>query len=321
MVATQPPASAPKAEAPKVERKSKGRSIVINPKHYTVVDTETTGLDSQKSRIIEIAAIRVRGGKEVARFETLIKPGRKLGKKIVELTGITDDDLKDAPSQEEALQQFMDFLKDDIIVAHNANFDVDFLYDSMVRCDLKPLMNNFIDTLRLAKYITADVKNYKLETLAQKYQISQPTAHRAMADCETTKSLLEKLMEDAECQAIDLRDYQTKGYTSRFKVAGIVSEAGMENPSSPFYGKQCAFTGELDSMTRLEAAQTIANIGGRCVDKVSKNTNYLIQGEDTFYFDDPEKKTANLKKAEELISAGADLQILSESVFLDMLQE
>ena len=122
----------------KVERKSKGRSIVRIPGHYTVVDTETTGLDPQTDRLIEIAAIRVRAGKEVARFETLVKPGRKLSKAIVDLTGITDGELTNAPEPQDALQQFMEFLKDDIIVAHNANFDVNFLYDSMQRCGMDP---------------------------------------------------------------------------------------------------------------------------------------------------------------------------------------
>ena len=134
----------------KTERKAKGRSIVRVQNHYTVVDTETTGLDSQKDRLIEIAAIRVRGGKEVARFETLVKPGRKLSKKITEITGITDEELKDAPTPQDALQRFVDFLMDDIIVAHNANFDVNFIYDSLERCELPPLKNNYVDTLRLS---------------------------------------------------------------------------------------------------------------------------------------------------------------------------
>ena len=122
--------------------------------------------------------------KEVARFETLVKPGRKLSKAIVDLTGITDGELTNAPEPQDALQQFIDFLKDDIIVAHNANFDVNFLYDSMQRCGMNPLENNFVDTMRLAKCIRPDPSNYKLATLAKAYRIAQPKAHRALADCE-----------------------------------------------------------------------------------------------------------------------------------------
>ena len=209
-VAAQPTSTAPQRPRPapvqnehtarsstKVERKTKGRSIVRIPGHYTVVDTETTGLDPQTDRLIEIAAIRVRAGKETARFETLVKPGRKLSKAIVDLTGITDDELINAPEPQDALQQFMDFLKDDIIVAHNANFDVNFLYDSMQRCGMKPLENNFVDTMRLAKCIRPDLNNYKLATLAKAYRIAQPKAHRALADCETTMAVLQKMDEDA----------------------------------------------------------------------------------------------------------------------------
>ena len=305
----------------KVERKTKGRSIVRIPGHYTVVDTETTGLDPQADRLIEIAAIRVRAGKETARFETLIKPGRKLSKAIVDLTGITDDELINAPEPQDALQQFMDFLKDDIIVAHNANFDVNFLYDSMQRCGMKPLENNFVDTMRLAKCIRPDLNNYKLATLAKAYRIAQPKAHRALADCETTMAVLQKMDEDARQQKIDFTQIQKKGYFSRSRVAGIAAEPGKERPEHSFYGKHFAFTGELDSMTRLEAAQMIVNIGGLCTDRVTQKTNYLIAGKDEFYGDNSDCKTINLQRAEELISQGADLQILTEETFLRMLAE
>lgn len=185
------------------------------PGHYTVVDTETTGLSPQEDRLIEIAAIRVRGGKEVARFETLVKPGCKLSKRITEITGITDEELKDAPTQQEALQRFVNFLMDDIIVAHNANFDVNFIYDSLERYELPPLKNNYVDTLRLAKYVLPDMNNYKLASLAKYYKIPQPVAHRALADCETTMHLLQKLGEDIEKQSVDLTQYQKNGYSSQ----------------------------------------------------------------------------------------------------------
>lgn len=305
----------------KVERKTKGRSIVRIPGHYTVVDTETTGLDPQADRLIEIAAIRVRAGKEVARFETLVKPGRKLGKAIVDLTGITDDELTNAPEPLDALQQFMDFLKDDIIVAHNANFDVNFLYDSMQRCGMKPLENNFVDTMRLAKCIRPDLNNYKLATLAKTYRIAQPKAHRALADCETTMAVLQKMDGDAQQQKIDFTQIQKRGYSSRSRVAGIVAEPGKERPEHSFYGKHFAFTGELDSMTRLEAAQMIVNIGGLCTDRVTQKTNYLVAGKDEFYGDNSDCKTLNRQRAEELISQGADLQILTEDAFLRLLAE
>lgn len=304
---------------PKVERKNKGRSIVRIPGHYTVVDTETTGLSPQEDRLIEIAAIRVRGGKEVSRFETLVDPERPLSTEIVELTGITNAELNGAPKPQDALQRFIDFLKDDIIVGHNANFDVNFLYDSMQRCGMKPLENNFVDTMRLAKCIRPDLNNYKLATLAKTYRIAQPKAHRALADCETTMAVLQKLDEDARQQKIDFTQIQKKGYSSRSRVAGIVAEPGKERPEHPFYGKHFAFTGELDSMTRLEAAQMIVNIGGLCTDRVTQKTNYLIAGKDEFYGDNSDCKTLNRQRAEELIGQGAGLQILTEEAFLKML--
>ena len=269
--------------------------------------------------MIEIAAIRVRGGKEVARFETLVKPGRKLSKKITEITGITDEELKDAPTPQDALQRFVDFLMDDIIVAHNANFDVNFIYDSLERYELPPLKNNYVDTLRLAKYVLPDMDNYKLASLAKYYKIPQPVAHRALADCETTMHLLQKLGEDIEKQSIDLTQYQKKGYSSQSRVAGIKAEPGHENPESPLYGKRCVFTGELDSMTRREAAQLVINIGGKCTDKISGRTDYLIIGRDEYHTGGNAGMGGKILQAKELIQNGSEIQIVTESVFLEML--
>ena len=304
----------------KVERKNKGRSIMRIPGHYTVVDTETTGLSPQDDRLIEIAAIRVRGGKEVSRFETLVDPERPLSAEIVELTGITSAELRGAPSQQDALQRFVDFLKDDIIVGHNANFDVNFLYDSMVRCGMKPLENNFVDTMRIAKCVRPGLHSYKLAALAKEYRIPQPKAHRALADCETTNALIQQLAVDADGQGMDFRQIQKNGYTSRSRVAGIAAEPGHENPASPLYEKYCVFTGELNSMTRQEAAQAVVDIGGHCADRVTQKTNYLIAGQNEYYAGDPERKTVNMQKAEEMIGKGGSIQILTESAFLEMLK-
>ena len=100
-----------------------------------------------------------------------------------------------------------------------------------------------------------------------------------------------------------------------------MAEPGKERPEHSFYGKHFAFTGELDSMTRLEAAQMIVNIGGLCTDRVTQKTNYLIAGKDEFYGDNSDCKTLNRQRAEELIGQGADLQILTEDAFLRMLAE
>lgn len=154
-----------------------------------------------------------------------------------------------------------------------------------------------------------------------RYRIPQPTAHRALADCETTFAVLQRLADDAAAQEIDFRQVQKKGYTSRSRVAGIIAEPGHENPASPLYEKYCVFTGELNSMTRQEAAQTIVAIGGHCTDRVTKKTDYLITGQNEYYSDSPERKTINRKKAEELMEQGGTIQIITEDAFLEMLRQ
>lgn len=310
--------SASRVKPEKVERESKGRSIIRIPRHYTVVDTETTGLDPQKNRLIEIAAIRVRNGKEVARFETLVNPKRKLSQKIVQLTGITEEELKSAPTTEEALKKFMEFLQDDVIVAHNANFDVDFLYDSLVRCGYEPLKNNFVDTLRLARCVCPGFENYKLATLAQEFQIDQPTAHRALADCETTLAVMEKLRTIVAQEQIDLTKFQKTAFLTNQKVAGLTAHPGMERPESSVYQKTFAFTGELESMTRREAAQAVLDLGGICKDQVSSKVNYLVVGTPENY---STSTGAKKQKALELVEKGKEIHFLTESMFLTMLKE
>lgn len=116
---------------PKQKRPNKGKSLLVFPDDYTVIDIETTGLDPLFDDIIEIAGIKYRENKEIERFQSLINPGRKIGDFIVELTGITNEMLLDAPSIETVLPRFLEFVGNDTIVGHNVHFDINFIYDNV----------------------------------------------------------------------------------------------------------------------------------------------------------------------------------------------
>ena len=110
-----------------MEREAKGSSLLQIPASYTMIDTETTGLDPQYDKIIEMAAVKVRDGKEVARFETLVNPEQPIDDFIADLTGITNEELSAAPVAADCLPDFMEFIGDDLIVGHNIHFDVNFI--------------------------------------------------------------------------------------------------------------------------------------------------------------------------------------------------
>lgn len=155
------------------------------PRDYVVIDTETTGLNPETERIIELSAIKVKNGKVVARFSTLIYPGKKISKKITNITGIRNKDVYDKPPIEIILPRFKNFIEDYTLVAHNIRFDINMLNAECIRCRIGLINNPLIDTVSIAKKIIEKemMPNYKLETIKKVLGIDV-ISHRAMSDCE-----------------------------------------------------------------------------------------------------------------------------------------
>ena len=120
---------------------------------FTAIDVETTGLNPKTEKMIEIGAVKVRDGKIVAKYDSLINPGKKLEERIIELTGITDEMLADAPLPEKVLPEFFDFIGEDILLGHSIMFDYSFLKRAAVNMGLVKSKDNRygIDTLRIAR--------------------------------------------------------------------------------------------------------------------------------------------------------------------------
>ena len=147
-------------------REQKGNSLIEFPNKYIAFDIETTGLDPMYDEIIEIGAIKIENGKEVEVFSTLVKPKYEIDEFISELTGITNEMVKESPSIDKVLPEFIDFIKDSIILGHNVNFDINFIYDNLIKCDMNPITNDFIDTLRLSRRLLPELKHHRLSDLA-----------------------------------------------------------------------------------------------------------------------------------------------------------
>ena len=159
---------------------------------YVAFDLETTGLSSQKDEIIEIGAVRMQGGKELDRFQTFVNPRRRLEQKIVELTGITDAMLADAPSIETVLPEFLEFVGDRVLVAHNADFDTGFIREA---CRKQGLSYGFtsVDTLILSQNLLPHLNKFKLDVVSNALSLPDFNHHRAGDDAVTCGLIFHKL--------------------------------------------------------------------------------------------------------------------------------
>ena len=166
------------------------------PDSFVVVDLETTGLDPAKDGIIELAAIRIEAGKETQRFAALVQRNRKLPKTVVELTGITDQLLKEQGEPlEQALQGFLAFVGKDRLVGYNIAFDMGFLRSACTGFRKPVLTNRCTDLLNLARRRIYGVPNYQLPTLAKHLELPCKEVRRAQNDCELLLQLYWKLNE------------------------------------------------------------------------------------------------------------------------------
>ena len=151
---------------------------------FVAFDLETTGLSPREDTIIEIGAVRMKGGQELARFQTFVDPGRSLERKIVDLTGITDDMLVGAPKIEEVLPQFLEFVGDSPLIAHNADFDTGFIREAAKRQGLK-FTSTSVDTLILSQNLLPQLNKFKLNIVAEALDLPEFNHHRAADDAVT----------------------------------------------------------------------------------------------------------------------------------------
>ena len=150
---------------------------------FICFDIETTGLSAARDKITEIGAVKVENGIITDKFSTFVNPEMPIPQKITQLTGITDEMVKDAPSQSEAVSAFLEFAGDNVLVAHNAPFDTSFIAKA---CEDMGKEYNYtsIDTVAISRAILTDIKNCKLDTVAKFLRLGEFNHHRATDDAE-----------------------------------------------------------------------------------------------------------------------------------------
>lgn len=163
--------------------------MAIEEANFVVFDIETLGLNAHKNEIIEIGAVKIKAGRIVERFGQLINPNKKVPRHITEITKITDDMLRGMPTIETVIKDFMNFIGDSVLVAHNAPFDMGFIKRDIKKYLNKELENSVIDTLQMARDLYPEQRKYGLADMNKLLGLSLESHHRAVDDAQATANM------------------------------------------------------------------------------------------------------------------------------------
>ena len=161
---------------------------------YCVLDLETTGFSFRTEKITEVGIMKFKNGEVIDEFSCFVNPEKPIPQRVIEVTNITDDMVKDAETIEKVMPKIIEFVGDSVLVAHNADFDIGFLKYNAKLLGLS-LENTYLDTLRLAKELFPEFKKYKLGLIAEKLGIKVEVAHRALDDVDTTVKVLKVMLD------------------------------------------------------------------------------------------------------------------------------
>ena len=184
---------------------------------FVVVDTETTGVSAGRDRLIEVAAVKVRGGEIIERFTQLIDPERAVPQRITRITGITTAMVFGKPRAADVLPAFCDFLGDGIFVAHNLSFDWRFITESCGRAGIEMPACQSLCTLKLARRLLRGLRSKGLASVADFYGITIHGRHRALGDAEATAQVLIRFLDviwhEHDIRTVgDLLAFQNRSY-------------------------------------------------------------------------------------------------------------
>ena len=205
---------------------------------YVVFDIETTGFSAKHNKIIEIGAIKVVNGEAVDMFSSFVYPQCKIPYKITELTGITDDMVREAKTIDEVLPKFMEFIGDSVVVAHNAGFDTGFIKKNCNDLGLE-FNNTVLDTVTLARFLYPELKRVKLNVVAKHLGISLENHHRAVDDAKATAEILmisfKKLRDEQEINDLSslnkafLSNVDIKKHNTNHVIILAKTQEGLKN--------------------------------------------------------------------------------------------
>lgn len=287
----------------KKDRYIDGKLLIAYPDDYTVLDIETTGLNPQNDYITEISAIKYRNNRRVDEFSSLVKPDFSIPYYITRLTGIDDAMVADAPSIDEVIISFMDFLADDIIAGYNVAFDLSFIAENLAGYYAKRLANDYVDVMKLAQNELPFLGRYKQTAVAEYFNIATAGAHRALVDCNICNGCYQKLKELA------VADYHLPPQQRELVLAQSASSL------KPLADKQIVLLGSFDSLYVKNVWEILTALGASVAQHVTDSADMVIVGT----ADSSVCDGADLQLAISMKNAGKNIYILKEDVFCQSL--
>lgn len=204
---------------------------------FVVFDIETTGFSCNNDKIIEIGAVKIVDGKTTETFSKFVCPEVSIPNKIVELTGITDEMVKNAEKIDVVLKEFIEFIGDSVLAAHNADFDISFIKKNCSNLKLE-FNNSVLDTIPLSKLLLPELKRYKLDTIAKHLKINMGSHHRAVDDARTAAAIMLycfKLLKDKDINTLQevnkeyLKNHDYKKLNYYHLIILVANQTGLKN--------------------------------------------------------------------------------------------
>lgn len=256
----------------------------------------------------------------------------------ISIHGITEKDVKDQPRFNEVWEDIMQYLSGNIVLAHNASFDMGCLREVLNKYQIEYPSFDYACTRNIAKKAFPGLISYSLSAVTDYLSIDF-THHHAEQDALACAAIALKACEHHSSKSIPelseilqttmgrlypgcyspARLHTRKGDNS-FRIGEIVPTSNGFNVEHPFCEKQFVFTGTLQSMSRKEAMQKVVNLGGYCGSVVGESTRFLVVGELDYRQLKDGLKSNKLKKAEKIITGGGDLELLTEDEFVSLLE-
>lgn len=303
--------------------------------NFVAIDFETA--NSKRSSACAMGIVVVKDSKIVEKKSWLIRPKELRFDRInVYIHGITKEDVKNEPEFNELWDTIKPYLENQIVVAHNASFDMSVLRHVLDEYNIPYPNFDYLCTVAVSKATWQTQVNNKLDTLANMLNISFKH-HDACDDAVACAKVLLAALKSKESNSVEdlcdkarirLGKIHKNGYepckqyrhNTTFKKIKSNNNKPLEDFDNkhPFYNKKVIFTGPLRSMTRSEANKKVASVGGRSGYGVTKNTNYLIVGIKNYKTLSFDQLTTKLRKANSYIEQGITIEILTEEDFLRM---
>lgn len=298
---------------------------------FITIDFETAS--AARNSPCELGLTFVKGNQIIDTKSWLIKPKNNQFDNFNTLIhGIKPEDVKNKPEFNELWTEIRPLIENQFLIAHNASFDFSVLRKTLETYSLPYPNLNYSCSYIFSKKVWQGLPAYDLKTLCKVNNISL-NHHRAAADSKATAELALKAFELADVKSLD--DFMEKLQTSvgrlynggyspaetkriykQTETTKIVGDPSKHNPNSIFYGRTVVFTGTLSGLLRAEAQKLIAEIGGIIGNDVTKNTNFLIVGQQDYRVVGDDGMSSKQEKAIKLIAKGADLEIISEQEFM-----